>query len=346
MSAEVVAQVDAALSDFLTGRAAWLAQVGPELDDVARAARQVVLGGGKRLRPLFTYWGWRAVRNEVPPALIDAAASLELLHSCALVHDDLMDRSDTRRGYAATHTAFAALHRDRGWRGASSDFGDAAAIVLGDLLLSWADALYTRAALGDAARHVFDEMRQLVMAGQYLDMQVQARGDFSVSDALRVIRFKTSKYTVEGPLHLGAAAAGASEDTLHALSAYALPIGEAFQLRDDILGVFGDPVMTGKPAGDDLREGKRTLLVAVAMERATPDQAVLLRKYLGVRSLDSHQVHELRAVLVESGALDEVEQRIATCTAEARSGLRDAAISPAARDALDDLAVAATQRHT
>ncbi|HEY2298902.1 MAG TPA: polyprenyl synthetase family protein [Jatrophihabitans sp.] len=346
MSAEVVAQVDAALSAFLTESAAWLAQVGPELDDVAHAARRIVLGGGKRLRPLFTYWGWRAARDEPPAALIDAAASLELLHSCALVHDDLMDRSDTRRGHAAAHAAFAELHRDRGWRGESSEFGYAAAIVLGDLLLSWADAMYTRADLGDAARRVFDEMRQLVMAGQYLDMQVQARGEFSVSDALRVIRFKTSKYTVEGPLHLGAAAAGASEETLHALSGYALPIGEAFQLRDDILGVFGDPVMTGKPAGDDLREGKRTLLVAVAMERATPGQAALLREHLGMRTLDRQQVHDVRTVLVESGALDEVEKRIATCTAEARTGLREAAISPAAREALDDLAVAATQRHT
>ena len=341
-----MAQVDATLVKFLAERADWLGQVGPELDDVARAAQRMVLDGGKRLRPLFTYWGWRAVRDDVPTALIDAAASLELLHSCALVHDDLMDRSDTRRGHPAAYAGFAALHRTQGWRGEPAKFGDAAAILLGDLLLSWADALYARAGFGSAARKVFDSTRQLVMAGQYLDVQVQARGEFSVSNALRVIEFKTSKYTVEGPLHLGAAAAEAGEEVMRALSAYALPIGEAFQLRDDILGVFGDPAETGKPAGDDLREGKRTLLVALAMERAGAEQAALLQSHLGEHGLDAHQVHELRSVLVDTGALDEVERRIAARTAEARTGLREAAIAPAARDALDDLAVAATQRRT
>jgi geranylgeranyl diphosphate synthase type I len=341
-----VAQVDAALAAFLTERAEWLAQVGPELDDISRAARRIVLDGGKRLRPLFTYWGWRSVRDDEPAALIDAAASLELLHACALVHDDLMDRSDTRRGHPAAHSAFASLHRTHAWTGEPAAFGDAAAILLGDLLLSWADALYSRADFGSAARRVFDATRQLVMAGQYLDVQVQARGEFSASDALRVVEFKTSKYTVEGPLHLGAAGAGASDEVLHALSAYALPIGEAFQLRDDILGVFGDPAETGKPAGDDLREGKRTLLVALAMEHASPDQAALLRSHLGERGLDTHHVHELRSVLVDTGALDEVERLIAARTAEARTGIRDAAISQPARDALDALAVAATQRRT
>ncbi len=133
---------------------------------------------------------------------------------------------------------------------------------------------------------------------------------------------------------------------LAALSAYALPIGEAFQLRDDVLGVWGDPIETGKPAGDDLREGKRTLLVALAMERATPEQSALLRRRLGTLRLDAQEVHELRSVLVDTGALDVVEQRIAARTAEARAGLREAAIRPDARTALDSLAVAATQRRT
>jgi geranylgeranyl diphosphate synthase type I len=346
VSFDVVAQVDSVLARFLDERAAWLTRVGPELGTVATAARRIVLDGGKRLRPLFAYWGWRAVRDDLDPRLVDAAASLELLHGCALVHDDVMDRSDTRRGHPAVHSGFAALHRSQGWTGDAGVFGEAAAILLGDLLLSWADALFARAGFDGGTRTVFDEMRQLVMAGQYLDVQVQARGDFSVADALRVIEFKTSKYTVEGPLHLGAAAARARPEVLAALTAYALPIGEAFQLRDDILGVWGDPAETGKPAGDDLREGKRTLLVALAMERATPDQATLLRDHLGERGLDPHQVHALRSVLVDTGALDAVEERIAARTASARTGLRTAPISPAAREALDSLAVAATQRRT
>ena len=341
-----VAHVNAALAEFLDERAESLVQVGPELVDVADAARRIALDGGKRLRPLFAYWGWRATQDDVAESLVVAGASLELLHCCALVHDDLMDRSATRRGNPAAHAAFVELHRARAWTGDAEVFGAAGAILLGDLLLSWADALFARAGFGAAARTVYDDMRQLVMAGQYLDVQVQARGEFSTADALRVITFKTSKYTVEGPLLLGAAAADAPAEVLAALSAYALPIGEAFQLRDDVLGVWGDPIETGKPAGDDLREGKRTLLVALAMERATPAQSALLRDGLGSPTLDARQVHEMRSVLVDTGALDEVEKRIAARTAEARHGLREAAIRPDARAALDSLAVAATQRRT
>jgi geranylgeranyl diphosphate synthase type I len=344
--AEFVTRVDAELATFLDRRDRSLARVGPELTEIVEAARGIVFDGGKRLRPLFALWGWRAVRDDMPDPLVVAAAGLELLHCCALVHDDLMDRSDTRRGKPAAHNRFATLHREQLWTGGPQAFGAAGAILLGDLLLSWADALFARAGFGPATRAVYDEMRQLVMAGQYLDVRVQAQGGFSSEDALRVIEFKTSKYTVEGPLHLGAAAAGATPETMAALSAYALPIGEAFQLRDDILGVWGDPAVTGKPAGDDLREGKRTLLVALAMDRATPEQAQLLRAGLGDRSLDQQAVHRLRQVLVDTGALDEVEKRIAARTNEARTGLRETAINPSARAALDDLAVAATQRRT
>ncbi|MGH8862733.1 MAG: polyprenyl synthetase family protein, partial [Jatrophihabitantaceae bacterium] len=305
--AGLVQRVDATLVAFLDERAASLTeQVGPELRPVADAARRIVLDGGKRLRPRFAYWGWRAVRDDESETLVRAAACLELLHSCALVHDDLMDASETRRGHPAAHRGFAALHRERRWTGDDRVFGNAAAILLGDLLQAWADALLVRSGIDGPARRVYDEMRQLVMAGQYLDVQVQARGEFSPADALRVIEFKTSKYTVQGPLHLGAAVAGATPEIFEALTGYALAVGEAFQLRDDVLGVWGDPVETGKPAGDDLREGKRTLLVALAMARATPGQAQLLRSHLGARDLDAKQVHTLRAVLVDTGALDEV----------------------------------------
>jgi geranylgeranyl diphosphate synthase, type I len=344
----VISRVETALATFLDERAASLRGVGPELTTISDAARRIVLDGGKRLRPRFAYWGWRSVlpADADDSTLAAAAASLELLHACALVHDDLMDASATRRGHPAAHTAFAVMHRQQGWTGDPQVFGNAAAIVLGDLLLSWGDALFARAGVPSAARDVYDEMRQLVMAGQYLDVLVQARGEFSPDDALRVAEFKTSKYTVEGPLHLGAAAAGASAEVFAALTAYALPIGEAFQLRDDVLGVWGDPAETGKPAGDDLREGKQTLLVALAMQRSTPEQGELLRRNLGVRTLDAHDVHVLREVIVETGALDEVEQLIAARTAEARAGLRSAAIPADARAALDLLAVAATQRRT
>ena len=347
----VIARVDEVLAAFLDDRARSLSTVGADLAPLTDTARAMVLNGGKRLRPSFAYWGWCAVPavGEPDHGLVTAAAALELLHACALVHDDVMDASATRRGRPSAHAAFASLHRASAWRGDPDVFGTSAAILLGDLLLSWADALFESAPLASqahaSARRVWDEMRQLVMAGQYLDVLVQARGEYSVEDALRVAMFKTSKYTVEGPLHFGAAAALAGHATLAALSGYGLPLGEAFQLRDDVLGVFGDPAVTGKPAGDDLREGKRTLLVAFAMQRADEAQAAALRAGLGNRELSDAEIAQLRDVIEHTGALDEVEQRIVQRADEARAALDSDAVSAGARAALGGLALAATQRH-
>jgi geranylgeranyl diphosphate synthase type I len=227
-------------------------------------------------------------------------------------------------------------------------FGASAAIVLGDLLLSWADAMFSAAGLAIAnlprTRLVWDEMRQLVMAGQYLDVLVQARGDFSAEDALRVAKYKTSKYTVEGPLHLGAAAAGASHEVVAVLSDYGLPLGEAFQLRDDVLGVFGDPAETGKPAGDDIREGKRTLLIAKALARATEAEAALVESHLGNPQLGPAGVDAVREVISTSGALAETEKLIGELTDRALTALHSDLIDPRAADVLRELAVAATAR--
>jgi geranylgeranyl diphosphate synthase type I len=191
---------------------------------------------------------------------------------------------------------------------------------------------------------VYEQMRQLVMAGQYLDMLLHALGGFSVADALRVATLKTGKYTVEGPLHLGAAAAGASPQLLEALSSYAIPLGEAFQLRDDVLGVFGDPDRTGKPVGEDLRDGKRTLLVVLAMLAATDEQAAPLRRGLGDRDLDEAGVAALRAVIVETGALARVEERIAERRNAACAALRFTALRVEAGAALEELAERVTRR--
>ena len=189
-----------------------------------------------------------------------------------------MDASDTRRGRPATHRALEAEHRAAGWRGDPEQYGAAAAILLGDLLQGWADELLRRCGFGwdrvGPALEVFDLCRTEVIAGQFLDVSVQARGRADVETAMTVLRYKSAKYSIERPLHVGAALAGADAEQLAALTAFGLPLGEAFQLRDDLLGVFGDPATTGKPAGDDLVEGKRTVLVALALDarrsRATP----------------------------------------------------------------------------
>ena len=317
--------------------------LGPLVDSIAS-----LITGGKRLRPAFCYWGWRGAGGDDEDAIVRAATSLELLHACALVHDDVMDRSDTRRGMPSAHRRFAALHRGNGWLGAPESFGVGGAILLGDLCLCWADEMLFASGLpGEAllrAKPVLDEMRTELMSGQYLDLLEQAMGGGSVERARRVIRFKSAKYTVERPLHLGAALAGSDESLLAAYTAYGLPLGEAFQLRDDVLGVFGDPDETGKPAGDDLREGKRTVLVTTTLEQASPADAARLRRLLGDPHLHTSGVEEAREVIASTGALAHVERMIGALTVSALAALEGSCVAEPARTVLAELAVAATER--
>ncbi|HUY45324.1 MAG TPA: polyprenyl synthetase family protein [Streptosporangiaceae bacterium] len=341
-------QVGRALDEFLRRQRGVLpgatAELLPGLD-----ALSGLLAGGKRLRPAFCYWGWRGTGAMDCPQLIRAAAALELLHASALVHDDVMDSSDTRRGQPSLHRRFAAYHAELGWRGSAESFGMGAAILMGDLLLSWTDEMFHSSGLAlDAlsrGQRVLDLMRSEVMAGQYLDLLAQATGDGSVASALRVVEYKTAKYTIERPLHLGAALAGAAGGIPRAYTDYGLPLGVAFQLRDDILGMFGDPAKTGKPASDDLREGKRTVLLAITQARATPQQAAIIDRTLGDPNLDEAGVANVRGVITSTGALAECELMIDRHLARALDALKDAPITAEARDALAELAVAATARH-
>ncbi|MFF3868427.1 polyprenyl synthetase family protein [Micromonospora sp. NPDC001898] len=341
-------RVDKALTEFLAGQHAWMKGVDEDLVPVAEAIEAFVLGGGKRLRPAFAYWGFRGAGGGDSDQVVTALAALEFVQASALIHDDLMDRSDTRRGEPAVHRRFAARHRSAGWGGNADGFGDAAAILLGDLCLVWSDELLHSAGLDPRivarARPVFDEMRTEVTVGQYLDVLTQATGDTSVERAGKVARYKSAKYTVERPLLLGAALAGATADVRAAYSAYGLPLGEAFQLRDDVLGVFGDPSQTGKPAGDDLREGKRTYLVAVAVEATDAAGRELLLGRLGDPGLDEDGVARLRELITSTGALARAEERIATLTDTALTALATVDLETEARQALVDLAVAATRR--
>ncbi|MCU1688308.1 MAG: Polyprenyl synthetase [Pseudonocardiales bacterium] len=342
-------RLEDALHRILDPRLASLELMGADLAPIANATRAFVLNGGKRLRPQFAYWGWRSVVAHGAPgedAMLELAASLELVHACALVHDDLMDGSDSRRGAPSVHVRFETDHRVSNWPGDARGYGAASAILVGDLLLSWADAAFAAGvarldpAPGAAAQAVVDLMHQELMAGQFLDVMEQARGGFSPDAAARVIEFKTSKYTVERPLQIGAAAAGGDPEHLAALSAYALPLGQAFQLRDDVLGVFGDPAVTGKPAGDDLREGKRTLLVALAMERATTEQRAVLTAGIGRADLDESDMATVRDAITATGALDAVEEAIAKQLQTALDAL-DASGSMLRDDAADALALLA-----
>lgn len=342
------ARVQDVMEVFLDEQAARLAPLGPDAERLLAAARSA-LTGGKRFRAAFCWWGYRAVRPDVPDqdALARACAALEILHASALVHDDFMDASDTRRGRPAAHRTFEREHRSAGWTGQPEQFGAAAAILLGDLLLSWADELLRHCGLPlvdvSPALDVLDQCRSEVIAGQFLDVSVQARGRADVDTAMTVLRYKSAKYSVERPLHVGAALGGAGPQMLTELSAFGLPLGEAFQLRDDLLGVYGDPVVTGKPAGDDLIEGKRTVLVALALDGASAQDAAILDAALGT-SLNPAQVEQLRTIIDHSGAAAQVEQVIAQLADHARSRLDRAGIDDEARHVLHTLISAATQR--
>jgi geranylgeranyl diphosphate synthase type I len=341
-------RVDAALRDFVCSAVPELNEIGDELRPLTEAAAGFVLGGGKRLRPAFCYWGALAVGAADSDSIVRAAASLELLQACALVHDDVIDRSATRRGNPSVHEQFGALHRERDWTGDATGFGVASAILLGDLFLVWSDAMFAASGVGEAAlaraRPIGNTMRAELMAGQYLDVVEQARGGGSVSRALRVARYKAAKYTVERPLHLGAALGGGPPAAFEALSAYGLPLGEAFQLRDDLLGVFGDPEVTGKPAGDDLREGKRTVLIALAVEAAMPAERERLQRHLGDPDLDDAAIEVVRDIVTTSGAAASVETMIADLVATSVAALANAGLEPVATDSLISLAGAATRR--
>ena len=320
------------------------------MESVADAAQRFILSGGKRVRPAFAFWGYMGSGGQDSPEVIECLASLEMLQAAALIHDDLMDDSDTRRGEPAVHRQFAQRHIGAGWAGSARDFGASAAILLGDLCMTWSDEMFTASGMPRetlaGARADFDAMRTEVSAGQYLDVLTQAQRDTSTQRAFKVARYKSAKYTIERPLLLGAALAGGTSELRESYSAIGVPLGEAFQFRDDVLGVFGDPAETGKPAGDDLREGKRTYLIACSYEAATPAQRAILDAGLGNPDLDSAGVNAVQQIIVDTGALTVTEDKIKELFAQTSRALSDAKglIEPNALVALNDLAVSMVHR--
>ncbi|MBO0812168.1 MAG: polyprenyl synthetase family protein [Microlunatus sp.] len=367
LSTAFTGAVTAAIAEFLDRQAGLLAGMGTETEPLLRIARDLATGG-KRLRPAFCYWGFVAVAGrpdeELNACLVRAAASLDLLHSSALVHDDVMDASDLRRGRPAAHRQFERLHADLGFLGDPVGFGRSGAILLGDLLLNWSMQMLHESGLGmDALRRglpVVEVMRTEVTGGQFLDVvsQAQDRSSYlpaesgddqkrlrrALDEASRVVEYKSARYTVRRPLQFGAALGDADDQLQRWLGAFGSPIGRAFQYRDDLLGVFGDSLLTGKPIGGDLREGKRTVLVAQALAGADPAGRKLLQTQIGNPDLDAAGIAELQEVIIASGAREAVEQMIDHDHEEALRVLAAADITEDGRTALTALAAAAVRR--
>jgi len=391
-SKRLVDLVQSRIDEFLMSRDPIVTLISSDLTPLIDYSRQF-LSGGKRFRAQFCYWGAQCV---LPPklsaishsnsldsseghsaantsnadtespalvpdagglnAVVSVASALEIFHAAALVHDDIIDNSDTRRGAPSAHKLFESLHQGEGWAGNPTTFGRASAILLGDLLLGWSDelldeGLFDMTDRGSArrARLEFNHMRTEVTAGQYLDILEErawlAYPEAELLDrALRVIVFKSAKYSVQAPLVIGAALAGASDAQLHSLREFGLPLGMAYQLRDDLLGVFGDSTITGKPSGDDLTEGKRTVLIALARERLQDSDRATLDAQLGDAALTSQQIRSLQKIILDSGAVDRVEDLITTQVETALTALRTAPISAIARHKLLEMTDRVTRR--
>ncbi|PWI43010.1 polyprenyl synthetase family protein [Streptomyces sp. ICBB 8177] len=337
------ARVDEVLHHFVAQEADQLTAIDPLLGPVA-GQLEAAVADGKRLRAAFCYWGWRAVGQPDSDALVRAAASMELVHAAAVMHDDLIDESPLRHGRPTAHIALrAAVRRRRRTVAAAKSL----AMLVGDLLMSLAGQLFATSGLPAAylarARPLWSSLARELVAGECLEI-LRTGTDVDLTASLKVIRYKTAKYTVEQPLLIGGALAGAGERVCEGYSAYGLPLGEAFQLRDDLLGLFGDPGRTGKDSADDVRGHRPTALLAETWRLAGDDERVRLRALLGRRDLDAEGLDAVREVMRRLRAPDRVEAMITARVEEALGALRQLEAPAHAASALTALARSATVR--
>ncbi len=361
LSLDAIADVSQRMESFVAQRRSEAAPAGADAVDFVDVAASTLVGG-KRMRASLCAMGWRAVAEAagptdpaLPASVVAVAAALEVFHAAALVHDDIIDSSDTRRGRPSAHRTLESAHRARSWRGDAASHGRSAAILLGDLLVAWSDDLLEEGLVhaapdaAAAARARFATMRREVTLGQYLDITEEAAfADSPDSEhldrALRIAEYKSARYSVQQPLLIGASLAGADDRQTAALADFGLPVGLGFQLRDDVLGVFGDESITGKPAGDDLREGKRTALIAATRELVPPSVRTTIDELLGDPSLSAEQIASFQSTIRDSGALARVEELIAGYAKTADRALSGAPLGHRAVSTLRDLARAAVHR--
>ncbi|MEW2546240.1 polyprenyl synthetase family protein [Streptomyces sp. NPDC047002] len=339
--------VEAVLHAFLDEKLQTIPH--PRARPLVEHLRALVDAGGKRIRPVLCVIGWHAAgRRDTPPHVLHLAAAVELFHAGAMIHDDIIDRSTTRRGHPSAHHALRTQFTASPGSAAGAWFGDSAALVLGDLALSWSDQLLHRGRLDTAhlrATHpLLDTLRTEALTGCYVELLATGHHNTDFELALEINRLKSGRYTVERPLQLGAVLGGADQEVLDTCSAYAVPLGEAFQLRDDILGVFGDTPAMGKPSLGDLREGKPTPLLAAALSRADPGARERLHRLVGDPHLDDDGAAAVREILITTGAREQMEQLIEAKRLEALAALAEPALPEAVATALRHMAEAVTHR--
>lgn len=355
---DIAARVDERLRQVLDDQSTRWTAVDPRLSEAVDELARMATSGGKRLRAAFCYWAWHGARGLVAdgpvagpdssPA-IELGAAFEFLHVFALIHDDIMDNSGTRRGAATVHVANSRRLEANGWQGEPRRYGEGVAILVGDLGHVYADTL--TGGMHERPRSIWDELRIELNLGQYLDMRAAAAGELDSATARQVATLKTALYTIVRPLQLGAALALPSEAMadeeygrlLGQLDRFGRPLGRAFQLRDDALGLIGDEIRLGKPVGDDLREGKPTEIVSYAVNQADPAQRAVLNR-IGARTLSAESVADIVAVLYETGAIANNESEIERLLEQATAALDEIPFDAESIKALGALASYVAER--
>ncbi|MFD9436168.1 polyprenyl synthetase family protein [Streptomyces sp. NPDC060002] len=327
-STDLLRRVEDRLRSFLSAERQEWAEVNERAVVAIDALSELTASGGKRIRPAFCIAGYLAAGGDPDdPGIVEAAAALEMLHISALIHDDVLDDSDQRRGLPTVHAKHTALHSSRGWQGESRRFGEGVALLVGDLALVYSGELMSKAPRTALAE--WNKLRSEVMIGQYMD--VAAAAEFSVDPELSrwIALIKSGRYTIHRPLVVGASAAGQRE-LAAAFTEYGEAVGEAFQLRDDLLDAFGDSADTGKPAGLDFTQHKMTLLLGWAMQRDAHIHRLITEP--------GHAPDEVRRRLVDTGVPDDVEQHIAGLVERGCKAIADAPVPQTWRDELTAMA--------
>lgn len=341
-------EFDVFLKDFFLRKIEEIKVDDELVAGVLEHASKITLSGGKRLRPALMYYGYLAAGGEKDEKIMKAAMSVELLHSFLLIHDDIIDRDEKRHDVETTHVRYSDLGKKLNPLKDSDHFGNSIAIIAGDMMHAYGNiALYDAGFESKLVLKALKNLQSIVnitIIGESQDVYIEYRGSATEKDVLNVYRNKTAKYTIEGPLHTGAILAGADQSMLDDFTAFSIPLGVAFQIQDDILGVFGSEEKIGKPLGSDIEEGKQTILVVKALEMGNDNQKTIVRELLGKKGLTREEVEEFKKAIEESGALDYARKLSQKYIQEAKNGIENMEIEKEPKDFLVGVADYMTNR--
>lgn len=317
-------------------------KIDENIADAISYARKITMSGGKRARAAFMYFGYIAAGGKEKEKIIKASVSIELIHSFLLMHDDIIDRDSLRHGIKTTHIYYGEIAKKYFKHKDADHFGNSMAIIVGDMMYAFGNQVLFESGFEPAlivnALHRLQGVVSRTVVGESQDILIENKGEATEQEILQMYENKTARYTIEGPLHLGAILARADEKMMQSLSDYSIPAGIAFQIQDDILGVFGTVGKTGKPVGSDVRQGKQTILVAKALEKASRAQKEILKKCLGNSDLTEKDLDEFKKVIIETKSLEYAQKLAQDLIAEAKGKIEKVEMNEEAREFLIGIA--------